>query len=126
LAPVSLKPQTGNVYHDLCDICRERAITINNGLERPEFDYLLCMKCGQCTDVCPTGTIVKGTAGFRVLLCDKLGRHPALARELPGIYDEETVIKIVKTCIRFYKEHNRHGERFAEVFNNVDIEGLMC
>lgn len=108
------------------DICREKAIMINDGLERPEFDYLLCMKCGQCADVCPAGTIVKGTTGFRVLLCGKLGRHPVLARELPGIYNEEAVIKIVKTCIRFYKEHNRHGERFAEVFNNVDIEGLMC
>jgi dissimilatory sulfite reductase (desulfoviridin) alpha/beta subunit len=108
------------------DICRERAITINDSLEKPEIDCLSCLKCGQCADVCTTGSIVKGISGFRVMLGGKLGRHPKLARELPGIYDEASIIKIVKNCIRFYKEHNRHGERFAEIVSDVNIEDFLC
>jgi len=107
------------------DICREKAIAIEDHLSQPVLNNSLCLKCGQCVDVCPTGTIEKGETGFRVLLGGKLGRHPQLARELPGIYGEDEVIEIVKTCIHFYKEHSRHGERFAEIFKGPESKDLL-
>ncbi len=108
------------------DICREKAIAVNEKLSMPVLDFSLCLKCGQCVGVCPTGTIEKGETGFRVLLGGKLGRHPRLARELSGIYDENGVIEIVKTCIHFYKEHSRYGERFAEILKDLDLKKLTC
>ena len=110
--------------HACTDICREQAITLNSHLNRPVIDTALCLNCGQCIDACPTGTIQTGEAGFRVQLGGKLGRHPRLARELPGIFDEDQVIEIVKTCIRFYKKHSRHGERFSDIFKDTDFEGF--
>jgi anaerobic sulfite reductase subunit C len=110
---------------NLCvDSCREKAILIDDDLHKPSIDFDLCLKCGQCIDVCSTGTIEKGQTGFRVQLGGKLGRHPRLARELPGIYAEEQVIEIVKACIKFYKENSKYGERFSEIFKATDFEGL--
>jgi dissimilatory sulfite reductase (desulfoviridin) alpha/beta subunit len=111
---------------NLCvDICREKAISIDNDFRRPVIDFDLCLNCGQCVDVCPTGTIQKGQTGYRVQLGGKLGRHPRLARELPGIYEEDQVIEIVKACIKFYKDNSKHGERFSEIFKAADFEGLL-
>lgn len=66
-----------------------------------------------CAAVCPSDTIETMQRGWRVLLCGKLGRHPQLARELPGVFDADQAIAIVSDCLDFYKVNSRHGERFA-------------
>ncbi|MBW1903305.1 MAG: 4Fe-4S dicluster domain-containing protein, partial [Deltaproteobacteria bacterium] len=106
------------------DICKEEAITLDDSLSKPVIDLARCLKCGKCIEVCPTGAIAKGKTGFRVQLGGKLGRHPKLASELPGIYSENVVIEIVKACIRFYKENSRQGERFAEIFKDSDFDNF--
>ena len=104
------------------ETCREKAITINS--DKPKIDYNLCLTCGKCIEVCPTGTIASDKKGFRVQLGGKLGRHPQLARELPGIYNEEEVFEIVKDCLAFYKKTSRQGERFAEIFTLSDFKNF--
>ncbi|UCD78019.1 MAG: 4Fe-4S binding protein [Desulfobacterales bacterium] len=106
------------------DACKEDAITLDGGAECPQIDYDRCLHCGKCMQVCPTGTIVEGAKGYRVQLGGKLGRHPQLARELPGIYSEQKVIEIVRDCIRLYKQRSRHGERFGQILTSHDIDEL--
>ena len=74
--------------------------------------------------VCPTGTLAEGQKGFRVQLGGKLGRHPQLARELPGIYGENRVIEIVKDCLRFYKNNSKHGERFGQILTPAAFDAF--
>ncbi len=105
--------------------CREKAITINSESDKPEIDYNLCLTCGKCSEVCPTGTIASDKKGFRVQLGGKLGRHPQLAKELPGIYNEDEVFDIVKDCLAFYKKTSRQGERFAEIFTLSDFKNFV-
>ncbi len=97
------------------EACREGAIVLPATSETPEIDFSLCVKCGQCVRACPTGTIAAGKTGYRVLVGGKLGRHPRLARELPGIYSEAEVLDIVRRCIDYYKANSKNGERFAEL-----------
>jgi len=106
--------------------CREDAIRLDAAKENPIIDNDRCLKCGKCIPVCPTGTLAEGQKGFRVQLGGKLGRHPRLARELPGIYDENTVMKIVKDCLRFYKENSKRGERFGQILTSADFERLAA
>jgi dissimilatory sulfite reductase (desulfoviridin) alpha/beta subunit len=108
------------------DQCRESAVLIDDEKESADIDYERCLACGKCIDACPTGTIALDKKGFRVQLGGKLGRHPQLAQELPGIYSEDEVVDIVRQCIRFYKASSRHGERFAEIFNISDLKPLNC
>jgi dissimilatory sulfite reductase (desulfoviridin) alpha/beta subunit len=107
------------------DACKEDAITLSTEDPCPQLDDARCLYCGQCMPVCPTGTLVEGTKGFRVQLGGKLGRHPRLAREMPGIYSEQQVLDIIKDCIKFYKEHSRHGERFSQILKSTDFDGIV-
>jgi len=112
---------------DACvDECRENAITLQKEKSRPYIDYDLCLACGKCIEACPTGTIAADKKGFRVQLGGKLGRHPQLAKELPGIFSEDEVIGIIKSCIAFYKKNSKHGERFSEIFKPSDFKNFIA
>jgi len=104
--------------------CQEDAITIKKLVLKPEIDFGKCLACGKCMAVCPTGTIIVGEKGYRVQIGGKLGRHPRLAKELPGIFSQAEVVSIVKHCIDFYKQNSRNGKRFAEIFTSSDFENL--
>ena len=73
---------------------------------------------------CPTGTLESGKTGYRVLIGGKLGRHPRLARELPGIHDEETVVSMINDFLRFYKSRSTQGQRFAGLLTEADIDAF--
>lgn len=105
-------------------VCPEKCITIGPEAEGPDIRLSECLACGKCSSACPTGTIVPGKTGFRVQLGGKLGRHPRLAMELPGIYTENEVLNILKNCLALYKRRSRQGERFAEIFRRGDITAL--
>ncbi len=103
------------------EVCDDKAIAMDNAQEIPRIEFEECLKCGKCIGVCPTGTLVEGENGFRVLLGGKLGRHPKLATELPGIFKEKEVLDIVKSSIDFYKKTSKAGERFAHIFKTPDF-----
>lgn len=102
-------------------ICPDNAISIENSVF---IDFTRCMACGKCINVCPTGTLAKGNRGYRVLLGGKLGRHPRLARELPGIFSAPAVIEILEACLDIYKKKSRGGKRFAEILTDADFLSL--
>lgn len=116
-------PVVTNEECTLCEACveacKDKCITVDSSVKTPDIDAECCLKCGQCVRDCPTGTIGTGRKGFRVQLGGKLGRHPKLAVELEGLYNEDEVFEIVQRCVRFYKENSKHGERFAEIFQNA-------
>ncbi len=107
------------------DACKEEAVSLDDVSETPLIDMSHCVTCGKCIAACPTGTISEAQKGFRVQLGGKLGRHPQLARELPGIFSENEVLKILKACITFYKQNSKHGERFAELLKKRDFDNLV-
>ncbi len=121
------RPMVGTEPCSACNgcvtACREGAIRID-ATPRPTIDQSRCVACGQCIPACPTGTLVSGMHGWRVQLGGKLGRHPQLARELPGIYDAATVIDIVAACLELYKSRDRAGERFGAVLTPEAFQTL--
>ncbi|MCG6909248.1 MAG: 4Fe-4S dicluster domain-containing protein [Deltaproteobacteria bacterium] len=108
------------------DDCPDDCAALPAEADRPTIDVNACMHCGKCIAACPTGTIAEDRRGFRVLLGGKLGRHPQLARELPGIFDESDVLAIVDYCISFYKRHSEKGQRFANLLQPADFEKLSA
>jgi dissimilatory sulfite reductase (desulfoviridin) alpha/beta subunit len=121
-------PQLTDEACTLCeacvDACREDAITLDAEKECPDIDDAKCLYCGKCMQVCPTGAIAEGTSGYRVQLGGKLGRHPRLAKELPGIYSEQQVLDIVRDCLNFYKKTSKHGRRFSQILTSSDFDEI--
>ncbi len=104
------------------EACREDAISLEKG--KPEIDFGKCLSCGKCMTSCPTGTLVGGVKGYRIQAGGKLGRHPRLAEELPGMYGQEETLKMANRCLNFYQKHCRQGERFGEVLERIGKEEI--
>ena len=104
------------------EACREGAISFRE--ERPVIDDAKCLACGQCLQVCPTGTLEPSARGYRVQVGGKLGRHPRLARELPGIHSAQETLRLVDRCLDHFQRHCRQGERFGEILDRTGIDEL--
>lgn len=107
------------------ETCREAAVSLTEDSIKPSVDFGRCLACGACIPVCPTGTLAEGLAGYRIQLGGKLGRHPQLARELPGIYDAAATGKIISACIDLYKTKSQKGERFGRILHRTDFNKLV-
>ncbi|MFC1891110.1 4Fe-4S dicluster domain-containing protein [Thermodesulfobacteriota bacterium] len=104
------------------NVCREGAIKLEGG--SPVIDDAKCLYCGKCIGVCPTGTLQEGQKGYRVLVGGKLGRHPKLGSEIPGIHDSEEALKLIDQCLDHYQQNCVNGERFGEVLENTGMEWI--
>ena len=114
-----------NGCQNCVDVCKETAITLGDANDSPCLNKAACLACGKCIAECPTGTLAEGERGYRIQLGGKLGRHPQLAKELPGIYNESDTRDIVTYCLDFYKKNSIHGERFADIFNEKAFNKLL-
>jgi len=104
--------------------CREGAIELAGNPAAPVIDAQRCVACGRCAAVCPSGTLAEACRGYRIQLGGKLGRHPRLAREMPGIYPAAVVLQVIEDCLRLYKKKSTGGRRFAELLTAADFEEL--
>jgi dissimilatory sulfite reductase (desulfoviridin) alpha/beta subunit len=95
------------------DSCKENAIALRDG--GPVLNAEKCLACGQCVRVCPTGALGEGKKGYRILVGGKLGRHPRLGKELPGIYESEEALRMLDRCLDLYQQGCRSGERLGEI-----------
>lgn len=118
-------PEIGDAECTRCescaDTCKENAIALKEDQPDPCIDHRRCVSCGQCIAACASGTLQEACRGFRVQLAGKLGRHPQLAKELPGIFTEEEVLQIVEDCLALYRRRSTGGRRFAEIFSEKDF-----
>jgi dissimilatory sulfite reductase (desulfoviridin) alpha/beta subunit len=105
------------------EACRERAIVLAGNW--PVIDWQKCGSCGQCISACPTRTLQEEKRGFRIQVGGKLGRHPRLAEELPGIHSLEAMLQIFDRCLDHYQKHCQHGERFGEILERTGTKGLV-
>jgi anaerobic sulfite reductase subunit C len=106
------------------ETCREAAIEIDPDTPAPVVDMRRCLACGACIPVCPTGTLAADATGYRIQMGGKLGRHPQLARELPGIYAPAGILEIIAACIDLYKARSQRGERLGQLLTAADFEAL--
>ncbi|MCP4055109.1 MAG: 4Fe-4S dicluster domain-containing protein [Mesoflavibacter sp.] len=102
------------------NVCKENAVTLDEDNEIPGIDFQKCLVCGKCIHECPTGTLKEDQAGFRVQLGGKLGRHPRLAMEIPGLKSHNDVLSIVEKALTFYKDNSKSGQRFSQLLSSVD------
>jgi anaerobic sulfite reductase subunit C len=106
--------------------CPDKAIILDAQNRKPVIDEERCLMCGRCIRVCPAGTMAEKQSGFRVMLGGRLGRHPRLALEVPGILPEDEVLKVLQACLTFYKEKSRNGQRFSKLLTDQDMAKILA
>ena len=122
------RPEISNEVCSQCgacrDVCREEAISLKDP-GPVTIDIFGCLLCGKCIEVCPTGTIREGAKGYRVLVGGKLGRHPRLGTEQPGIYEPEQVPEVLDVCLDYYERNCTRGERFGEILEKTEKNNIF-
>jgi len=106
------------------EACKEGAVEVPEDGPGPAVHTAACVSCGQCVRACAIGALACAAHGWRILVGGKLGRHPQLATELPGIYSRNEVLEIVQACVDHFKKHNTAGERFGDVLNRTGMDFL--
>lgn len=105
------------------EVCKESAIFLDD--DGPVILGERCLSCGACVRDCATGTLEEVSNGYRVLLGGKLGRHPRLGEEIPGIHSPDQVIEIIERCLDSYQKHSSGGERLGAVIDQVGMGKLL-
>lgn len=119
----ALRPRdvtTGCTGCGLCEkICREAAVFAQDGqaVLRPAA----CLACGECARACPASAIRCEPLGFRLLLGGRLGRHPALATELAGLYAPERIPGVIRSLLRLLLREARAGERPGQTLARLAV-----
>lgn len=123
-APEVAEPDACTLCGACAEACREGAVEESPGEGCVRIDASKCLACGQCVRACPAGVLKEGKTGYRVLLGGKLGRHPALGREVAGILSAEAVLDLVDRCVEHVIRHGKGGERFGELLSLEPVPGV--
>lgn len=97
------------------DVCRERAVVLMPSGQLDAIDEGSCVACGACIAACPAGALAPGKSGWRVQLGGRLGRHPRLAEELPGLHSADAAVEFTLRAARYFLEHARPGQRLGDL-----------
>lgn len=105
--------------------CREQAVSMHPSGKGVRLDSAACVSCGQCVKLCTTGALKPYEVGYRIQVGGKLGRHPQLAKELPGVFTPSEALSIVNKCVDHYMRCCRSGERFGEILHRTGLDTLI-
>ncbi len=103
------------------EACPDRAITMPGPVPHmlndapPLLDSSRCLNCGRCVLACPSKVLAVKQEGFRILVGGKLGRRPKLALELPGLYQREEALLVLRALLKGWMEVWRPGLRLGDV-----------
>ncbi len=91
--------------------CPEKAVTVTP--DGPVIDRKACLGCGLCVRACPHEALTLSRLGWRVMAGGRLGRHPALAVELPGLFSDVEAAACLARLAAFFMSRHRPGVRLS-------------
>lgn len=91
--------------------CPEKAVTVTP--DGPVIDRKICLGCGLCVRACPHEALTLDRLGWRVMAGGRLGRHPALAVELPGLFSDAEAAACLARLTAFFMARHRPGVRLS-------------
>ena len=107
----------------LCgETCREDAIFVRGGCAVTRAEA--CLACGECAGACPVHAIQCAPLGFRLLLGGHMGRHPAWATELRGIYPPDHITRVIHSLVSLLIRDALEGERPSQTFARLGFERI--
>lgn len=91
--------------------CPEKAMAVSP--DGPVIDRKRCLGCGLCVRACPHEALTLERLSWRVMAGGRLGRHPALAVELPGLFSDAEAAACLARLAAFFMARHRPGVRLS-------------
>lgn len=105
------------------EVCPDGAVALDD--KGPQIDRERCLNCGLCARACPSGTLKAERRGYRVLAGGRLGRRPALAKEVLPLVTEEELARLLGAAVELFLTEGRPGERFGALLDRVGMARLV-
>ena len=101
-------------------VCRQDAITIENGVVTVDYDK--CNYCGRCVKSCPTDAW-DAEAAYLVSFGGTFGNYISKGEyPLPLIKTEEQLFRVTDAAIQFFDDYANPSERFKFTIDRVGKE----
>jgi dissimilatory sulfite reductase (desulfoviridin) alpha/beta subunit len=91
--------------------CKEGAIVIDSGSDKPRWVRKRCVYCGDCIRACPVGAWRAGRTGWIVRAGGKHGRHPITGGRVAEFLPDSKVPHLIEAVLEWYEEHARGKTR---------------
>jgi len=102
-------------------MCIDKAIQLTD--KGPVINRKVCAMCELCARDCPTGKLITGARGFRVIAGGAGGRYPKIAVPIENFTTKDRVITILKNAIeKLRKAHP--GEILRNIIDREGPEAL--
>lgn len=110
-----VKPKITEVPCLECKACVSTCLEDAISLEKDGIviDEARCISCGNCQNVCPSGTLTKGESGWILRIGGRVGRHPRFATLTGKVSTDEEVIAWVLNSIQDYINNGAEEERLT-------------
>jgi len=102
-------------------MCFDRVITLTE--KGPVIDREHCVKCELCARDCPTGTLVTGARGFKVVAGGSGAHHPTIAATIEEFTSKERVLAILRNAIAALRKA-KPGETLRTIVKKQGTESL--
>jgi len=102
-------------------MCFDKAIKLTN--QGPVIDRKVCAMCELCARDCPTGKLVTGARGFRVIAGGSGARQPKIAETIENFTTKERTITILKNAIGKLRKA-KPGETLRDIIDREGPEAL--
>jgi Pyruvate/2-oxoacid:ferredoxin oxidoreductase delta subunit len=102
-------------------MCIDKAIQLTD--KGPVIDRKVCAMCELCARDCPTGKLITGARGFRVIAGGAGGRHPKIAVPIENFTTKDRVMTILKNAIKKLRKAHP-GETLRNIIDREGPEAL--
>jgi Fe-S-cluster-containing hydrogenase component 2 len=102
-------------------VCFEDAITLRE--DGPIINRERCINCEFCAKTCPSGKIVIGKRGYKIIAGGRDYRHPAIAQTVVDFTDKAGVLKRVEKVVSLLKK-GKEGDTLKSLIEKFGIKTL--
>ncbi len=105
------------------EVCPMQAFAREGGTTVLDTDK--CNNCGKCVNMCPFDCVEEKAVGYKITIGGKWGKHPRPGDEVPGVYTESEVMRILEKTLLVYREQGKTGERMGAMVERIGTENFI-
>ncbi|MGI5960138.1 MAG: 4Fe-4S dicluster domain-containing protein [Massiliimalia sp.] len=123
-----------NYDADLCSGCKKcgiQAVCPMGAITRNEDGVMeinpeVCNNCGRCVGKCYFDALDDGKKGFVVYIGGRWGKKVRRGSRVPGVFQEDEVMKMIEKTLLLFREKGITGERLSDMLDRMGEDAFFA